>query len=261
MARITGTPTDPPGPEPECPPEWRTGPPDFVGIGTYRSGTTWLYEMIVAHPDVAVPPGRPKELHFFKSFWEGGFTPAEVSRYHRYFPRPAGKLVGEWTPRYMFDSWTPRMLAVAAPQARLLVMLRDPVSRYVSHLARQLNDGPGRVDRGPAVAGIALARSLYMTQLRGVLRHFPREQLLLVQLERCVADPEAELGRTYRFLGLDGSFVPRNPGQKVHAGGPMELDPEMLEDIAAAVSTDAVELARNFPEIDLSLWPSVQPRG
>ena len=146
MTRIAGTPTDPagpPGPEPECPPDWRTGPPDFVGIGTYRSGTTWLYEMIVAHPDVAIPPGRPKELHFFESFWEGGFTPAEVSRYHRYFPRPAGKLVGEWTPRYMFDSWTPRMLAAAAPEARLLAILRDPVSRYVSHLARQLGDGPG----------------------------------------------------------------------------------------------------------------------
>ena len=73
-------------------------PPDFVGIGAYRSGTTWLYEMIVAHPDVAIPPGRPKELDFFEPFWEVGFTPAEVSRYHRYFPRPPGKLVGEWTP-------------------------------------------------------------------------------------------------------------------------------------------------------------------
>ena len=261
MTRIAGTPTDPPGPEPECPPDWRTGPPDFVGIGSYRSGTTWLYEMIVAHPDVATPPGRPKELHFFKPFWEGGFTPAEVSRYHRYFPRPAGKLAGEWTPRYMFDSWTPRTLAAAAPEARLLVMLRDPVSRYVSHLARQLDEGPGRAGRGPAVAGIALARSLYMTQLRGVLRHFPREQLLLVQLERSVLDPEAELRRTYGFLGLDHSFVPPEPGRKVHAGGPMELDADMLEDVAQVVKVDAAELARTFPEIDLSLWPSVRHSG
>ena len=265
MTRITDSPTDPPGPpgpEPECPPDWRTGPPDFVGIGAYRSGTTWLYEMIAAHPDVAIPPGRPKELHFFESFWEGGFTPAEVARYHRYFPRPAGKLVGEWTPRYMFDSWTPRMLAVAAPEARLLVVLRDPVSRYVSHLARQLEPGgPGRAGRGPAVAGIALARGLYMTQLRAVLLHFPREQLLVVQLERCMLDPEAELRRTYRFLGLDQSFVPPGPGQKVHAGGPIELGAEMLEDVAQVVKADAAELARNFPEIDLSLWPSLQRHG
>jgi hypothetical protein len=265
MTRIADTPTDPaepPGPEPVCPPDWRTGPPDFVGIGAYRSGTTWLYEMIVAHPDVAVPPGRPKELHFFKSFWEGGFTPADVTRYHRYFPRPAGKLVGECTPRYMFDSWTPRMLAAAAPEARLLVILRDPVSRYVSHLARQLGPcQPGRAGRGPAVAGIAIARSLYMTQLRAVLLHFPREQLLVVQLERCMLDPEAELRRTYGFLGLDQSFVPPDPGQKVHAGGPIELEAEMLEDVAQMVRADAAELARSFPEIELSLWPSLQRRS
>jgi hypothetical protein len=265
MTRIADTPTDPagpPGPEPECLPDWRTGPPDFVGIGAYRSGTTWLYEMIVAHPDVAIPPGRPKELHFFKSFWEGGFTPADVTRYHRYFPRPPGKLVGECTPRYMFDSWTPRMLAAAAPEARLLAILRDPVSRYVSHLARQLEPcRPGRAGRGPAVASIALARSLYMTQLRSVLLHFPREQLLLVQLERCILDPEAEVRRIYGFLGLDQSFVPPDLGQKVHAGGPIELSAELLEDVAQAVKADAAELARSFPEIELSLWPSLQRRS
>jgi hypothetical protein len=82
-----------------------------------------------------------------------------------------------------------------------------------------------------------------------------------VQLERCELDPEAELRRTYEFLGLDGSFVPPDPGQKVHAGGPMELDAELLDDVAQAVRADAVDLARSFPEIDLSLWPSVQPRG
>ena len=111
------------------------------------------------------------------------------------------------------------------------------------------------------MAAIALARGLYMTQLRGVLRHFPREQLLLVQLERCVLDPEAELRRTYEFLGLDGSFVPPEPGQKVHAGGPMELDADMLEDVAQVLKADAAELARTFPEIDLSLWPSVRKSG
>ena len=170
MTRIADSPTDPPGPpgpEPECPPDWRTGPPDFVGIGAYRSGTTWLYEMIAAHPDVAIPPGRPKELHFFESFWEGGFTPAEVARYHRYFPRPAGKLVGEWTPRYMFDSWTPRMLAVAAPEARLLVVLRDPVVAIC--LAPRQAAGRGAGPRGARTGGgrhRACARPLHDTVAR-----------------------------------------------------------------------------------------------
>ena len=250
-----------PVPEPECPPGWHTGPPNFVGVGAHRSGTTWWYQLIAAHPDVAVPPGRPKEIHFFQGFWEGGFTEADVARYHRYFPRPDGKLVGEWTPRYMFDTWTPRMLAVAAPDARLLVLLRDPVARYVSHLGTHLGKGPERATRGAAVASIAFARGLYMAQLRAVLAHFPRERLLLLQFEQCMREPAAQLERTYEFLGLDPSFVPGEQEQRVNPGGTIELDDGLIEDVGRALAPDAAELARTFPEIDLSLWPGVDPRS
>jgi len=250
-----------PPPVPECPDGWEAGPPDFVGAGAHRSGTTWLYGMIVAHPGVAVPPDRHKEIHFFEAFWEGGFTDADVERYHRYFPRPPGKLVGEWTPRYMFDTWTPRMLAAAAPDARLLVLLRDPVARYVSHLGTHLSRGEARATRGPAVSAMALSRSLYDRQLHGLLRHFPRERLLVQQFERCMLEPEAELRRTYGFLGLEPDFVPDGLSLPVNVGGAIELEPQMLEDVAAAVTPDAVELARRFPEIDLSLWPGLVKDG
>jgi hypothetical protein len=245
-------------PVPECPPGWQTGPPDFVGVGAHRSGTTWMYQMLVAHPDVAVPPERQKEIHFFEVFWEGGFTEQEVARYHSYFPRPAGKLVGEWTPRYMVDTWAPRMLAAAAPGARLLVLLRDPVARYVSHLGTHLSRGAARATRGPAVSSVALARSLYCPQPHGVLRHFPRDRLLVQQFERCMLEPEREVRRAYEFLGLDPRFVPADITRQVNTGGSIELEPAMLEDVAAVLRPDAEELARRFPEIDLSLWPAVQ---
>lgn len=247
-----------PPPVPDCPPGWEIAPPDFVGVGAHRSGTTWLYEKIAAHPGVAVPPGRQKEIHFFEAFWEGGFTGADVERYHRYFPRPPGKVAGEWTPRYMFDTWTPRMLAAAAPAARLLVLLRDPVARYLSHLGTHLSRGEARAVRGPSVSGIALARSLYTGQLEAILRHFPRERLLVQQFERCMLEPEAELRRTYGFLGVDPDFVPADLSRRVNAGGTIDLEPELLADVAAAVTPDAVELARRFSEIDLSLWPGLR---
>ena len=217
--------------------------------------------MVVAHPDVAVPPGRPKEIHFFQEFWEGGFSEADVARYHRYFPRPDGKLVGEWTPRYMFDTWTPRMLAAAAPKARLLVLLRDPVARYLSHLGTHLGRGPERATRGAAVASIAFARGLYMAQLRAVLAHFPRERLLLLQFERCMREPAAQLRRTYEFLGLDPSFVPGEQAQRVNPGGTIDLDDALIEDVGRALAPDAADLARAFPEIDLSLWPGVPQKN
>src|SRR4051812_42703556 len=90
----------PPGPlaAPEPPPGWQTGPPDFVGLGAMRAGSTWWYDLITAHPGVVVVPGTRKELHFLDEFWHGGFDQAQIERYHRFFPRPEGALVGEWTP-------------------------------------------------------------------------------------------------------------------------------------------------------------------
>jgi hypothetical protein len=118
-------------PPPAVPPGWGTGPPDYVGVGTVRSGTTWWNYLIRCHPEVAWPPRRPKEVHYLDQFSDGS-RPADPGIYHAYFPRPEGLLCGEWTPRYMSDAPTAGLLAQHAPAARLLVLLRDPLARVSS---------------------------------------------------------------------------------------------------------------------------------
>src|ERR1700689_141770 len=86
-----------PPPPPGCPAGWRGGAPDFIGVGTMRSGTSWWHYLISRHPDVARVKSRDKELHYFDQFALGG-TP-DPHEYHKYFPRPAGQIAGEWTPR------------------------------------------------------------------------------------------------------------------------------------------------------------------
>ena len=48
---------------PVAPAGWVVGPPDYVGVGTARAGTTWWDRLISAHPRVSRPPGTPKEVH------------------------------------------------------------------------------------------------------------------------------------------------------------------------------------------------------
>ena len=86
---------------PDCPPGWTTGPPDFVGIGAQRCGTSWWYRGLEAHPGVARVKGRRKELHYFNRFWDGAVPEDMAAGYRALFPRPEGALVGEWTPRYL----------------------------------------------------------------------------------------------------------------------------------------------------------------
>jgi hypothetical protein len=63
---------------PARPRGWVLGPPDFVGVGTQKSGTSWWYWLVCDHPQVTV--GFGKELHFFDPYVRREFGEDDVSR-------------------------------------------------------------------------------------------------------------------------------------------------------------------------------------
>ena len=139
-------------------------------------------------------------------------------------------------------------------------MLRDPVARYRSAIARLHRFAE---ERGNPIllASVSDAtwRGFYYQQLRHVFDFFPREQVLVLQFERCVEDPMAEMERTWRFLGLE---APRRPpagcSQHKQAGRETpQLSSQVTEELAERYREDALRLAELCPEIDLSLWTSV----
>ena len=228
-------------------------PPDFVGIGAMKSGTTWWESHIAAHPDVV--PMRKKELHFFDRFHDVPFADSDRLDYWTQFTRDPGTVAGEWTPRYMFDFWTMPLLRLAAPDAKLLVVLRDPVERF---LPGSSTTSPGARAGAPHWPTSTTARGLYHEQLTNVLRHFPREQLLVLQFERCIADTRTQLATTYRFLGLDDSFVPDlEAGPRNRAREPKPpLPPHVAAELRERYRDDMARLFADFSELDPDLWSS-----
>jgi hypothetical protein len=241
---------------PPCPPGWKIGAPDYVGVGTAKAGTTWWNRAISSHPHVY---SRRKEVHFFQHHWNEEFTDVHIAQYHRYFPRPEGKISGEWTPRYMFDPWTPQQLHKSAPDARVLVLLRDPIARLRSGLRYLAFRYSGQMH--PRLVDEAIAFGQYGDQLERLTRHFPRTQILVLQLERCIADSEGELARTFDFIGVDPSFVPDDLHDPVNEGQgpPMSISSDLIECARELYVADARSLS-DWPEIDLALWPGVTPR-
>jgi hypothetical protein len=234
----------------------RTGPPDFVGVGAQRSGTTWWYRLLLDHPRIELPLAREsKEFHFFDKYCTRPMGDEEVARYHRWFERRRRTLCGEWTPRYMYDAWTPPLLRRAAPEARLLVLLRDPIERYRSGVAHHVTRTPWR--RPAVMAQDSAGRGMYATQLRRLYEHFPREQVLVLQYERCRAQPLEQYDRTLRFLGLEPGHVPdaiRALTGPSHEQSKEPLWPEMQASLLElyAPEVDALEdLAEDF---DRSQW-------
>lgn len=253
-------------------------PPDFVGIGTHLGGSPWWARVLLAHPQISGPCGRDWSLGFFEPFCTREMTDQDVAGYHARFPtRRRGRLVGEWSDRYVLDAWIPPLLRRAAPNAKLLVLLRDPVERYRLQLSLRLGD--------PRPAGMPLYmtedvhRGRYASQLRALRAFFPADQLLVLQLERCLRDPLAEYARTLEFLGVDPTYAPRRlkrrqpdatgevrvrrrvpPWVRRALGRPVPVPVDLWPDIEASVRAElepeVAELITMVDGLDLSLWPS-----
>jgi Sulfotransferase domain len=247
----------PPAP-PGCPPGWRIGPPDFVGVGVQRGGTTRWFDLIRSHPEV-VHRAREKELHYFDRFYASELTATDVAGYHEHFPREGGHKAGEWTPMYMSAPWIPRLLAAAAPDARLLVSVRDPVERFLSGLE---HDTRIAREAGTPLSQLApfeaFMRGFYHAQLMRLLDHFDRSRILVLQYERCVQEPLPALRRTFEFLELkDTLFAPDVEARRnASRSAKQALDPDTLNSYVRIYRDDVLALVDSFPEIDVRLWPN-----
>jgi hypothetical protein len=240
-------PVDPPA----CPSGRRMGPLDFVGVGVQKAGTTWWHSLLTAQPQVHA--SVRKELHLFQHGWYRAQTKADVEQYHRYFPKPATGCTGEWTPRYMLDPWTPVRLRTAAPVAKLLVLLRGPIEPFRSHVTHAAARH-GNLHLRLLVE--AAERGRYGNQRARLERHLPRNQLLVLQLERCAEDVTTHLAATYRFLELDDAFVPPHAAEPVYTsrGPKVELAPELVDELRALYRPELVALAARYQEIDVDTW-------
>jgi hypothetical protein len=102
--------------------------PDFFVIGGQKCGTTALAHFLTKHPDVVGV--KDKEAHFFH---RDAVHARGQAWYARQFPARAAYRSGvrlfDATPCYMYHPGTAERIRKYCPEARMLVMLRNPVPR------------------------------------------------------------------------------------------------------------------------------------
>jgi len=206
--------------------------PDFLVLGAQKAGTTALYAYLRRHPQVAGPSW--KEVSFFDRHWTRG-----VRWYRGNFPllRPGGAVVGEASPSYLFHPLAPERVRAVVPEARLVVLLRNPIDRALSHYHHEVALGreplsfedalaaeegrlAGEVERLLAEPGYFsgawwdhtyVARGLYAEQLERWLAVFDSEQLLVLTTDELGADPAATYARVLAFVGAPPFELPEYP--------------------------------------------------
>jgi hypothetical protein len=164
----------------------------------------------------------------------------------------------------MVHFWIPPLLARAAPDTQVLVLLRDPVERYRSGLGHNLRSvNPKRLEaHHPRLSSEAFGRGFYAAQLELLERHVDPARILVQQYERCTVDIAGELKRTCAFLGLDAGAVGEPAPQRVNPT--REAKPPVPDAVRTQLvdlyGPDVERLARRYPDLDVGLWPNFAGR-
>ncbi|KAK7161247.1 hypothetical protein R3I94_004052 [Phoxinus phoxinus] len=180
--------------------------PQAIIIGVKKGGTRALLEFLRVHPDVRAVGAEP---HFFDRFYEKG-----LQWYRNLMPRTLdGQITMEKTPSYFITREAPSRVFSMSRSTKLIVVVRDPVTRAVSDYTQTLTKNPGL----PSFQNLVFKNSttglidtswsavrigIYSKHLENWLRYFPLAQLLFVSGEKLVTDPAGEMGRVQDFLGL-----------------------------------------------------------
>lgn len=176
--------------------------PNYFVIGAAKSGTTTLCTLLGHHPNVFM--STPKEIHYF------GRSDPEKTRewYEAHFASGgAYRAVGEGSTSYTHPHIVEacaREIAAAAPDARLIYMVRHPLRRLESDWKMRKHEDwapEGSINVAAREADTTLiGHSLYWQNLSIYRRHFADEQLLVVFLEDFSKAPRRELARCFAHL-------------------------------------------------------------
>jgi Sulfotransferase domain len=236
---------------------WVTSPfrplPDFLVLGAQKAGTTALYEYLRRHPQISGPSW--KEVSFFDRHWARG-----ESWYRGNFPnvaRTRGKHVGEASPSYVFHPLAPQRVQEVVPEARLIVLVRNPVDRALSQYNHEVALGReplpfeealdaeeerlrGEQERMAADpryfsrewwSHTYKARGRYAEQFERWLAVFPREQLLVLPSDDLGSEPARAHAQVLEFLGASPQRLDSYPRVYEREYEPMK--PETRERLAA----------------------------
>lgn len=224
--------------------------PDWLGIGAQRSGTTWFTDLLVQHPEVGLGANGKKEQHLLHKVGDGLCAPED---YTSQFPADAVRR-GEWTPQYLRHPSAPATAArVLGDDVPILVLLRDPVERYLSAMRLKATRG-GSPWPYPVPMTVQAFSGFYAEQLAMWCSALPRQRFEVLVYEDVRNDPQSAADRVWRRLGLEPVAlrdVSRPSGSSSTAS--FEADAGLVAALRAAYGQQAARLEQEWG-LDLSSW-------
>ena len=201
--------------------EQHLSPPNFIIIGQAKCGTSSLYDYLTQHPQIL--PAIKKEI----KFWNVKFNfDKGLDWYLAHFPAISSEesfITGEATPAYLDFRKAAVPLFQEFPSMKLIVLLRNPVDRAISHYYMRVREhSDNRSVEKVIFSGVEvittksdvnsynycnislyIKRSQYIESLSQWMDIFPKNQFLILKSEDFFADPATTLNQVFQFLGVE----------------------------------------------------------
>ncbi len=197
--------------------------PDFMIVGAQKAGTTWLWDKLKRHPGTSLP--QKKEIHYF-----GGvenYAKGEQWYLDHFRDVDPEKVSGEASTTYFYDYmpyWQnpshelqfdgsqppiPELITRRFPEIKIIVSLRDPVSRAVSAYRHWMTKGNISPSAGLQATATKYPKlriieyGYYSDYLEMWMRYVPADRLFLIIFEEdIIGHPQKTLEKLFKFLNL-----------------------------------------------------------
>jgi hypothetical protein len=267
--------------------------PNLFIVGAQKSGTSALAGWLGEHPHVCMSfPKEPGFLAFGESgypFPDGYGNPAPASQYvvcdeRSYLKlfahaRPEQRVLGEASTWYFALPGMAQKIKSYRPDAKVIVILRDPVERAYSAWCHARGDRLEPCDdfstalqlesqRGEVEFLLRYQRmGLYSEALAEYQSVFPTAQLLVLFYDDIRADPMSSWRTVCAFLGVDASHTPRFEHRYNRSGQPRSrfvhnlLRSHRLKQVIRTVLPHplAMRAKRQVDDLNLEQFPAMDP--
>lgn len=238
-------------------------------VGAQRSATTYLYKILDQHPDIYMAKPMRPEPKFFMSNTPEKLT-YEMYKEKYFSASGAVNWLGEKSTSYIESQGAAIAIKQMLPDAKIIIMLRNPVDRAISNYKFSKLNGLEKLSIEEAISSesqregsinpekVSVSpfaykqRGIYVKYIDLWVELFGRENLILLVSENIVGQRDS-VQALYQNLQVDDAFLPEGLNDKVNTTDSDTTSPALRRQLQEFFSPWNKELASKYG-LDLSRW-------
>jgi len=230
--------------------------PDYYIIGVVKGGTTSLHDYLIKHPCIQPPIGKEidyfGQLYYRGQYWYRSSFPYKIQKFFAQKIQKKDFLTGEATPRYIEHPNVHERIKQLTPNAKFIVLLRNPIDRAYSHhnmnmtrkhetlsFEEAINNEQSRIQgeyekmkkdyqyfNWTYYLFAYKEHGKYIERLQRWMKIFPRKQFKIIKSEDLFENPSTVYAEILEFLNLPKWDLNEYPALKKRKYQKLNMNPE-----------------------------------